>query len=959
MATVDIAQLSQLLQASLDPRQNKQAEAAITQEQVKPGFSLALLQIVASDSSPPTVRLSSALYFKNFVRRNWVDVDGVHTLPPNEVDAIKRELIGLMVAVPANLQAQLGEAISVIAESDFWQKWDTLVDELISRLTPDNATVNNGVLRVAHSIFKRWRPLFRSDELFTEINHVLSKFSAPFLQLLENTDNAITNAQGNPEALKNSFTTLDLVVKLFYDLSCQDLPPVFEDNLPAISTLLHKYLVYDNPALHTNDESESGVLEYVKAGIFEALMLYVQKYEDVFGPQLNQFVETTWNFLMSVGLETKYDVLVSKALQFLTAVAGTQHAEAFNNQSVLVQIIVKVILPNLSLRESDVELFEDEPIEFIRRDLEGSDNDTRRRAATNFLRKLISRYETLVTNTAKTYVDGYLQQYAENNREWKSKDTAVYLFSAIASQGATTAAQGVLSVNPNVDILEFFQSHIAEDLQGANVQPILKVDSIKYIYIFRSQLSPQLWQAAFPLLVQQLANDNYVIHTYAAIAVERALFMTDSERQPIIPRNDVVAASKDLLSHLFKLITKNTAPEKIQENEFLMKCVMRVLIFIREGVLPITDLVLTNFINIVRVIRHNPSNPRFYYYLFEGLGALIRFAGPTESAKLEEKLYDPFASILQEDVEEFAPYVFQLFGALLEANPSGQLTEMYQQLLDIAILPQVWESKGNVPALVRLLTALIPRDVSRILQKNLVEPMLGIFQKLVMVRAHESVAFELIETIVIYIPIQVLQPFFVTIIQILLTRLSNMKTENFQQRFIAFYHLISARQDKGLGADFFINASDQVQHDVFKNVYLSIILPDTQKFSRPIDRKLAVVSYTKTLADSDAFVSRYPKGWSLTTQRLLELLINPPVPAAADDIIPDADVDELGFGVGYTQLNTCRKTAKDPYAEVTDVKGWVAGYLKQADARKGGAVVRLVEERLAPEVKRALAEYLR
>ena len=81
--------------------------------------------------------------------------------------AIKRELIGLMVSVPANLQAQLGEAISAIADSDFWQRWDTLVDDLISRLTPDNTVVNNGVLQVAHSIFKRWRPLFRSDDLFT------------------------------------------------------------------------------------------------------------------------------------------------------------------------------------------------------------------------------------------------------------------------------------------------------------------------------------------------------------------------------------------------------------------------------------------------------------------------------------------------------------------------------------------------------------------------------------------------------------------------------------------------------------------------------------------------------------------------------------------------------------------------------------------------------------------------
>lgn len=56
--------------------------------------------------------------------------------------------------------------------------------DLVSRLTPDNARINNGVLQVAHSIFKRWRPLYRSDELYTEINHVLSKFGEPFVQLL-------------------------------------------------------------------------------------------------------------------------------------------------------------------------------------------------------------------------------------------------------------------------------------------------------------------------------------------------------------------------------------------------------------------------------------------------------------------------------------------------------------------------------------------------------------------------------------------------------------------------------------------------------------------------------------------------------------------------------------------------------------------------------------------------------
>jgi exportin-2 (importin alpha re-exporter) len=782
---------------------------------LKPGFSIALLHIVAANTYPVNIRLASALCFKNFVRRNWTDTDGTYKLPAAEVLTIKSEIIGLMTTVPPTVQTQLGEAISIIADSDFYERWDTLVDDLVSRLTEDNATVNNGVLQVAHSIFKRWRPLFRSDDLFTEINHVLEKFCRPFLSLLEHTDAAITKNQHDKVALQQNMTTMSLILKLFYDLSCQDLPPAFEETLPVISALLHKYLVYDNPLLHTDDDTESGILEYVKAGIFEVLTLYVQKFEDVFGPLLGQFVGSSWQLLTTTGSDTKYDILVSRALQFLTSVAKIQaHAQSFNDEATLNEVVEKVILPNLALRESDIELFEDEPIEFIRRDLEGSDSDTRRRAATDFLRQLMEQFEKPVTDVVSKYINHYLQDYARDKAaNWKSKDTAVYLFCSIAAKGASTAAQGVKTTNSYIDVLDFFQKNIADDLTGNDVHPVLQVDSIKYIYVFRSQLTPQYWHAAFPLLVQHLNSSNYVIYTYAAIAVERALYLSTDDKQPIIPRADVLNLSKDLLQHLFKLIQKDPAPEKIQENEFLMRCVMRVLIVIRDGVVPITDIVLRNFINITMVIRHNPSNPRFYYYHFEGIGALVRFAAPSQPEKLETALYDPFAAILQSDVQEFTPYVFQLFAALLEANPSGELSNYYTQLVQPILMPSLWESRGNVPALVRLLAAIIPRGAQSIIQNNQVEPILGIFQKLITTKVHESQGFDLLEAVIASFPAEALHPYFKTMIELMLTRLSNSKTENFSLRFVRFYHFVSARDDKGLGADYFISVTDQVQQE--------------------------------------------------------------------------------------------------------------------------------------------------
>ena len=38
-----------------------------------------------------------------------------------------------MISVPPGIQSQLGEAVSVIADSDFWENWDTLVDVSCNR----------------------------------------------------------------------------------------------------------------------------------------------------------------------------------------------------------------------------------------------------------------------------------------------------------------------------------------------------------------------------------------------------------------------------------------------------------------------------------------------------------------------------------------------------------------------------------------------------------------------------------------------------------------------------------------------------------------------------------------------------------------------------------------------------------------------------------------------------------
>lgn len=307
---------------------------------------------------------------------------------------------------------------------------------------------------------------------------------------------------------------------------------------------------------------------------------------------------------------------------------------------------------------------------------------------------------------------------------------------------------------------------------------------------------------------------------------------------------------------------------------------------------------------------------------------------------------------------EFMPYVFQLFAALLEANPSGALSQYYRNLIPPILTPSLWTSKGNVPALIRLLSAMIPRGTTHMEQNKQLETLLGVFSQLVVTKTNEAYGFELLEVIIASFTPTALQQYYVTILQVLLTRLQNSKTDGFAARFVRLYHFISAMVDKGLGADFFIQQAEQVQGNVFVPLYLNIILPDTGKLLRPLDRKTAVISLTKTLTDSQAFAERYKKGWAFTCEALLKLLENPPMPPAAEDTIVEQDPDDMSFGVGFTQLTTIKRPPRDSWPEITDVKTWVNSFLKEADKRHAGRISAFASERLNAEVAPVFAAYM-
>ncbi|KAG0070621.1 importin-alpha export receptor, partial [Linnemannia elongata] len=966
--------LAAYLQKTLEPSTRHEAEVFLNKLEQNQNFGQLVLQLIATKSYDLHIRFAASLLFKNFVRRNWmIDDERDNRITAGDRDAIKSRIVDLMTISEARIQLQLSDAVTQIADTDFPQKWQGLIPELVSKLNAQDFVTNNGLLQTAHSIFQRWRPLYPSDNLYTEIKIALESFCEPYRQVFLATDRMIeANAQNAPQ-LKVLFETLHLLTEIYHDLNCHDIPEYFVTHLQEFLGLFHKYLSYDNPLLTGDDDDTPGPILQVKASICEVVELYSKRYEEDF-TSLPEFIQTSWALLTTLGLEPKNDTLVSKAMSFLTSVVKNgRHKEMFSSKEVLSQLCEKIVLPNMGLRESDEELFEDEPIEYIRRDLEGSDSETRRRAATELVRGLLDQYPTDVTAIITNYIQHYLQRYNTNVAEnWKDKDAAMFLLTSIAAKSSGSQF-GVTETNAEVNILDFFEKHVIPDLNApvsGAIHPILKVDAIKYLYTFRGQFTKDQLLGALPLLARHLESTNYAVYTYAAICIERILFMrvSGATGPMMFSSEDIAPLAETLTSNLFRLIELGQTPEKLAENDYLMKCQMRLILTVREKMMPLVSLCLARLTAIVQAVSTNPSNPKFNHYVFESIGALIRFictASPEAAGQFENLLFQPFQVILQQDIVEFTPYVFQLLSQLLSFNAGTELAPSYQALFLPLVQPTLWQQQGNIPALVKLLQAYLQKGWPWIVANNQLEPLLGVCQKLVSSKINDHHSFELLQTMILNVPMSTLGNYMKHVLVMLLTRLQTHKTDKFRKGFINFSFFYMALDLEGTGPDGYWALFDTVQSGLFVQFLKTAWLAEAQKVSGRIERKTCAVAMVRLLTGCRTITegTNFDAAWPSVMNALVKLFEAPQdVKGATQDAAMDADlyaidIEETGYQSQFSQLATTSSSKIDPTAQIQDPKQFLLeGIVRFNQAYPGRFQHGQVQ--LQPDTQAHLANYL-
>ena len=136
----------------------------------------------------------------------------------------------------------------------------------------------------------------------------------------------------------------------------------------------------------------------------------MSKEEEALQPYLSASLSDVWTLLMATGLAPHQDLLVTTSIKFLATVANSVHHPLFATPGVLQNVCEKIIAPNVQLLQQDEELFDDNAFEYVRRDVEGSDTDTRRRTSCELVRALCRNYESQVTTLFSGYIGSLLSQ---------------------------------------------------------------------------------------------------------------------------------------------------------------------------------------------------------------------------------------------------------------------------------------------------------------------------------------------------------------------------------------------------------------------------------------------------------------------------------------------------------------------------------------------------------------------
>uniref|UniRef100_A0A8C1NWW1 Importin 7 n=1 Tax=Cyprinus carpio TaxID=7962 RepID=A0A8C1NWW1_CYPCA len=347
---MDTNSLIEALRGTMDANLREAAERQLNEGHTQVRFMSTLLQVTMSEQLDLPVRQAGVIYLKNMVTQHWSEGDNANTegstsnIPEEDRQFIRDHIVEAIIQSPERLRVQLTTCIHHMIKHDYPARWTAIVDKIGFYLQSDNSGCWLGILLCLYQLVKNYeykkpeerQPLVAAMQIF------MPMLKDRFIQLLpdQSSDSALVQKQ---------------IFKILYALF-QEALQVDEDERPelpwwkckkwALHILARLFERYGSPGNTTKEYTEFAEL-FLKGYAVAAQqvllkVLYQYKEKQYVAPRV---LQQTLNYINQ----------------------GIAHAVTWKNLKPHIQgIIQDVVFPLMCYTDSDEELWQEDPYEYIR-----------------------------------------------------------------------------------------------------------------------------------------------------------------------------------------------------------------------------------------------------------------------------------------------------------------------------------------------------------------------------------------------------------------------------------------------------------------------------------------------------------------------------------------------------------------------------------------------------------------
>ncbi|KAF2204817.1 ARM repeat-containing protein [Delitschia confertaspora ATCC 74209] len=450
---MDVAGLRDRIQATLDPNAaiRQQAELDLKYAEDQPGFTDGLLNILETDQDS-AVRLSTVVYLKNRISKGWSPSEEFNTnakpIPENDKESIRNRLVPILAASQTPVRVQLIPTLQKILAYDFPSKWPGFLDITIQLLNAGDAHSVFAGVQCLLAICKIYR--FKSDESRIDFDKIVA---LSFPQVL-NIGNGLVN-----ETSLEAGEILRTVMKVYKHAVYFDLPPSLREQQTMVGwcTLFLNVVAKEPPACSLSEDLEERETNHwwkAKKWAYANLnRLYVRygnphtlgknsepEYTELAKYFIAHFApEILKGYLSQVEKWVAKQVWLSKACLYYTLNFLEECIRPKSMWNILKPhsetLLSHLLFPVLCLSDEDVELFENEPQEYLHRELNFYEEITAPDvAATNFLVTL-AKSRRKQTFTILNFVNNIVNTYesaSDDKKDPRQKEGALRMIGTLS-----------------------------------------------------------------------------------------------------------------------------------------------------------------------------------------------------------------------------------------------------------------------------------------------------------------------------------------------------------------------------------------------------------------------------------------------------------------------------------------------------------------------------------------------